>query len=78
MRMTKCDRCGFIYCSDPLEPENDLHIETASMFGLQKDSIDLCPMCAMDFKKFMSRNPGESDFRDLIEYDKRRTDGQTS
>lgn len=73
MQVTKCDRCGFIYYNDPLGPENDLHIETSRIFGLQKDSIDLCPTCATDFRKFMSTNPRESSFCDLIKANKERT-----
>ena len=65
MRVYKCDRCGFVYYNDPLGPEDDLHIETSRIFGLQKDSIDLCPTCAMDFKDFMSAK-----WKKGIEYEK--------
>lgn len=65
MQMTKCDRCGFVYYNDPLGPENDLRIETSRMFGLHKDTIDLCPTCAMDFKDFMSAKRKKE-----IEYEK--------
>lgn len=35
------------------------------IFGLQKDTIDLCPTCAMDFKDFMSAKRKKE-----IEYEK--------
>nr|DAZ21757.1 MAG TPA: Rubredoxin loop, ELECTRON TRANSPORT [Caudoviricetes sp.] len=78
MTVTKCDRCGRIYETLGIAAENNFHISTSGVCGLIREELDLCCTCATDFKKFMAINPRETDFRDLIEYDKRHADGQTS
>lgn len=73
MLVYKCDRCGRVYEHLGAVPENNLHISTSGMYGLTKEELDLCPMCATDFGKFMSTNPRESSFCDLIKANKERT-----
>ena len=78
MQIYKCDRCGRVYEHFGIVPESDLHISTSGMYGLTEEELDLCPTCATDFKKFMATNPRETDFHDLIKYNREHIDGQTS